>query len=597
MRTAEVPIQSKLIEDMTADVCIVGAGITGMTTALLLAREGQRVVVLDDGPIGGGETERTTAHLVNVLDDRYYEIERLHGENGARLAAESHIAAISCIEAIVREENIDCEFERLDGYLFAPPGETTEVIDREFAAVRRAGLKEVKRLWRAPLIFFDTGPCLRFPRQAQFHPLKYLRGLAEIILRERGKIFNGTHVVRIEGGSPAFVTTADDVVVTATAVVVATNTPVNDRFAIHTKQAAYRTYVIGVHVPRDSVPKALYWDTAQEASLANGFGPIPYHYLRLQNVSPVQDLLIVGGEDHKTGQADDPEARWNRLEAWTRERFPMATDVTYRWSGQVMEPVDGLAFIGRNPADEPNIYVATGDSGNGMTHGTIAGILLTDLILGRENPWATLYDPARKSLRALGDFAKENLNVAAQYVDWAAAGEVKSAAEIAPGTGGVIRRGLKKVAIYRDEQKSLHEFSAICPHLGCIVAWNSAEKTWDCPCHGSRFDKLGTVINGPALANLHGAEDQPQESRGWNLRIKKGKVMKTAKKRNRRTSSRRTLISPRGNKRYVRRTSAGRFKESDDVGRSLGRDVRQRAKTKTRKGEGDRGDVFGNTED
>jgi Rieske Fe-S protein len=385
--------------------------------------------------------------------------------------------------------------------------------------------------------------------------------------------------------------------VTATAVVVATNTPVNDRFAIHTKQAAYRTYVIGVHVPRDSVPKALYWDTAQEASLANGFGPIPYHYLRLQNVSPVQDLLIVGGEDHKTGQADDPEARWNRLEAWTRERFPMATDVTYRWSGQVMEPVDGLAFIGRNPADEPNIYVATGDSGNGMTHGTIAGILLTDLILGRENPWATLYDPARKSLRALGDFAKENLNVAAQYVDWAAAGEVKSAAEIAPGTGGVIRRGLKKVAIYRDEQKSLHEFSAICPHLGCIVAWNSAEKTWDCPCHGSRFDKLGTVINGPALANLHGAEDQPQESRGWNLRIKKGKVMKTAKKRNRRTSSRRTLISPRGNKRYVRRTSAGRFKESDDVGRSLGRDVRQRAKTKTRKGEGDRGDVFGNTED
>src|SRR5262245_26057049 len=227
MRTAEVPVQSKLVEDITADVCIVGAGITGMTTALMLQREGQRVVVLDDGPIGAGETERTTAHLVNALDDRYYQIERIHGENGARLAAESHTAAISCVETLVREEDIDCEFERVNGYLFSPPGEPTEALDRELAAAHRAGLSDVKRLWHAPLNFFDTGPCLRFPRQAQFHPLKYLRGLAEIMVKERAKIFSQTHVVTIEGGSPTLVTTADGVEVTANAVVVATNAPIN----------------------------------------------------------------------------------------------------------------------------------------------------------------------------------------------------------------------------------------------------------------------------------------------------------------------------------------------------------------------------------
>ncbi|HYE64538.1 MAG TPA: FAD-dependent oxidoreductase [Pyrinomonadaceae bacterium] len=495
MATAEeIPADGKLTKDARADVCVVGAGIAGMTTAYLLAREGKQVIVLDDGPIGGGMTGRTTAHLVNALDDRFYELERLHGERGARLAARSHSAAIDRIEAIVKTEGIECEFERLDGYLFAPPGESKEQLEDELKAAHRAGLTDVEMVERAPIKDFDTGKALRFPRQAQFHPLKYLAGLARAIRRDGGRIFTETHADKIEGGERARIETSDGHTIIADAVVVATNTPVNDRFAIHTKQGPYITYVIGARVPRGSVTRALYWDT-----------PDPYHYVRLESINDDQgayDILIVGGEDHKTGQADDANKRFAWLERWTRTRFPMIEKIEFQWSGQVMEPVDSLAFIGRNPADEDNVFIATGDSGNGMTHGTIAGILLTDLIMGRENEWETLYDPARKTLRALPEFASENLNVAAQYADLATPGDVDSADEIKPGEGAILRRGLKKVAVYRDDAGTVHERSAVCVHLGCIVSWNSKEKSWDCPCHGSRYDAYGKVFQGPANRDL-----------------------------------------------------------------------------------------------
>lgn len=505
MATATIPQQSKLLTDTNANVCVVGAGIAGMTTAYLLARQGRSVVVVDDGPIAGGQTQRTTAHLSNAIDDRYFHIERLHGNEGARLAAESHTAAIDRIEAIILEEKIDCGFERLDGYLFVPSGESLELLDHELEAAHRAGLVNVNRVQRAPLGFFDTGPCLRFPRQGQFHPLKYLAGLASAIQRDGGQIFTGTHVEGIESGEPARVMTRNGPVVTCDAVVVATNSPINDLVAIHTKQAPYLTYVIGAMVPEGIIPKALYWDTGS----SHEGHPAAYHYIRFENgTDATSDILIVGGEDHKTGQADDELLRHARLETWTRERFPMMGEVKFRWSGQVMESIDGLAFIGRNPMDAPNIFVATGDSGMGMTHGTIAGILLTDLIFGRDNPWATLYNPSRKTLRAAAQFAKENLNVARQFGDWLTGSDVSSLDEIARGSGAVIRRGLSKAAVYRDEQGTCHECSAVCPHLGCIVGWNDVEKTWDCPCHGSRFDRQGRVINGPANHNLPSLDKQ-----------------------------------------------------------------------------------------
>jgi glycine/D-amino acid oxidase-like deaminating enzyme/nitrite reductase/ring-hydroxylating ferredoxin subunit len=488
-----------LRSDATADVCIVGAGIAGITTAYLLAKEGKSVVVLDDGTVGGGETGRTTAHLANAIDDRYLTIAKLHGEKGAQLAAESHSAAIDSIEQIVREEDIHCEFERVDGYLFVPFDESTEILQRELAAVHQAGLLQVEWADGTSLRGFQGGPCLRFPNQAQFHPLKYLLALASAIKQRGGRIHCGVHVTGVQGGAETVVQTDSRFSVRAGWVVVATNTPVNDLVAIHTKQAAYRTYVVASPIPAGSVSRALYWDTQA-----------PYHYARLHSIpehlrdqsTSNHELLIVGGEDHKVGQALSAEERYLRLEEWARSRFPSWTDAHFHWSGQIMEPIDGLAFIGRNPMDFSNILIATGDSGMGMTHGTIAGILLTDLIQGRENPWASLYDPSRVTLRAAVDFAKATLSFGAQYTDWITPGEVNSPEEVPPGTGAIVRRGLTKTAVYRDLDGTRYERSAVCPHLGCIVNWNPTEKSWDCPCHGSRFDIHGQVLNGPAIRSL-----------------------------------------------------------------------------------------------
>jgi glycine/D-amino acid oxidase-like deaminating enzyme/nitrite reductase/ring-hydroxylating ferredoxin subunit len=494
MGTADVPGRPSLASNLATDVCIVGAGIAGLTTAYLLTREGRQVVVLDYGPIGGGETSRTTAHLASALDDRFTHLEHLHGEEGSRLAAQSHAAAISRIETIASAEGIACEFARVDGYLFAAPDRPADELDRERDAARRAGLT-VESVARAPMGTFDTGPALRFANQAQFHPLRYLAGLARAILSSGGQIYSGVHVEEIEGGAHARIKTATGREVTSRAIVVATNTPSNDRLVIHTKQAAYRTYAIGVDVPAGSVTRALFWDTAD-----------PYHYVRLQASEPGREILIVGGEDHRTGQEHDTNERWTRLERWTRERIPAAGEVRYRWSGQVLEPADGLAYIGRNPMDKDNVYIATGDSGHGMTHGTIAGLLLTDLLQGRPNAWADLYDPSRTTLRAAKDFAQELAVSNKPFAKWVTPGEIASVDEVAPGEGGILRRGLHKVAVYRDPTGKVIELSATCRHLGCIVEWNTSEKSWDCPCHGSRFAPDGRVVNGPSRTDLPHAD-------------------------------------------------------------------------------------------
>src|ERR1041385_3738563 len=469
MATAGTPSETPLDRDTSTNIVIVGAGIAGLSTAYLLTQEGKSVVVLDDGPIGGGMTARTTAHLTNALDDRFYELERLFGEDGSRRAAQSHTLAIDKVESIINKERIDCEWSRVDGYLFLPTNGRLKVLEDELPAAHRAGLTGVRRLERAPFDFWDTGPCLHFPRQGQFHPLKYLTGLARAIERDGGEIYTGTHADEIKGGDEARVTTTSGYTITCDSIVVATNSPVNDRMVIHTKQAPYTTYVIGVRVPKESVPSVLLWDAPDDLWA-------PYHYIRVASEDDY-DVLVVGGEDHKTGQQHDGAQRWGKLEQWTRNRFPMAEAVAFKWSGQVMEPVDGLAFIGRNPADAENVFIATGDSGMGMTHGTIAGMLLSDLIIGRENPWADLYDPSRKTLSAVKDFVAENINVASQYTDVVTPGEVDSVEEIAKGEGCVLRKGLSKLAVYRDDEGTVHSMSAVCVHLGCIVTWNAAEKT------------------------------------------------------------------------------------------------------------------------
>lgn len=385
----------------------------------------------------------------------------------------------------------------MDGYLFLIEGDKPDTLDEELAAAHRAGLDDVTRLERAPFPTFDSGPCLRFPKAGQFHPLKYLSGLAFAIEQHGGRIFTGAHADQINSGSPAQVKIGR-FAVTAGSVVVATNVPVNDRFAIHTKQAPYMTYVVGFRIPRGSVPAVLAWDTGD-----------PYHYIRTVQYGE-NDVLIVGGEDHKSGQADDQAERYSRLEAWTRTRFPIAGELMFTWGGQIMETVDYLAFSGRNPGDD-NVYVHTGDSGMGLTHGTLGGMLISDLILGRENPWAKLYDPSRKRMGAASEYVSENLNVARQYAKYFSGGEVSSADEIEAGQGAIMRRGLHKLAVYREPSGTLVERSAVCPHLGCVVQWNGTEKTWDCPCHGSRFDCRGKVINGPANRDLEAAERRREQ--------------------------------------------------------------------------------------
>lgn len=503
MHDIDMPLTTPLSADITCDVCIVGAGLAGLTTAYLLSQEGKTVVVLESKEIGGGETGRTTAHLSNALDDRYHNLIRMYGEKGARLAAESHTAAIRRIEEIAKKEKIACDFERINGYLYQQPSSKPGQLDQELEALRTLGFADVVKLQRTPVATLSEGPCLCFPNQAIFHPLKYLAGLARVVVERESRIFTGTHVVAFEKAETVHrVKTEAGHTVTANQVVVATNTPVNDWVTMHTKQAAYRTYVVGFRIFPGDIPNALYWDDSD-----------PYHYTRLvKDTHPDSQLgeqedynvLIVGGEDHKTGQEANEQERLDCLQQWAREKFPMAGDLLYRWSGQVMEPVDSLAFIGRNPGDE-HVYIATGDSGHGMTHSTIAGILITDLIMERPNAWESLYDPGRVSLNthASGEFLKENLNVVAQYKDYITPGDVSDAGQVMPGSGSVIRKGMAKVAVYCDLEGQRHEMSAVCPHLGCIVHWNNVEKSWDCPCHGSRFAARGEVLSGPAIHGLN----------------------------------------------------------------------------------------------
>lgn len=379
-----------LEQNVSADVCVVGAGIAGLTTAYLLAGEGKSVVVVEKNKIGGGETSHTSAHLSNVMDVGYLKIAGLHGEEGARLVAQSHSSAITRIDYIVAREHIDCSFERLDGYLFLGDGTSEKELHEEFEAARRAGVK-VSELMLSPF-GLKMGPCLRFQRQAQFHPLKYMAGLAAAFLRRGGRIYTATEAGEITVGKTAEIDTVNKHRISADAIVIATNMPMNERVKVPAKQEAYRSYVIGIPVPTRSIPKALFWDTAD-----------PYHYvrsMRMKDGRTERHVLIVGGEDHKASQAEDIENRFARLRAWARTHFGTLEEPEFHWSGLVMNTIDGLALIGRSPGDLDNVYIATGDSGTGLTHGTIAGILLTDLIIGRDNPWTKLYDASRTSLLA-----------------------------------------------------------------------------------------------------------------------------------------------------------------------------------------------------
>ena len=502
MDSAWAPELAPLQGSQRTQICVIGAGIAGLTTAYRLAASGKEVLVIDERGLYGGQTARTTGHLCNALDDRYFELERLHGREGACLAAQSHAAAVDMIEAICTVERIDCDFARVDGYLVQGAGDRRGgILDREYDAASRAGVA-CERVPGAPGALAVFGDALRFRRQARFHGLRYLAGLARAVETAGGRLHRAS-ATHVEGGRDAHVLTSDGMRIDCEAVVVATHVPFNDRLALHTKQAAYRSYVIALRIDAQAVPDALLWDTQD-----------PYHYIRIAHVDGAH-WLVVGGEDHKVGQDDHPEQHFTELERWTRGHFPDALSLGYHWSGQIIEPVDALAFIGHNPGRADNVYIATGDSGNGLTHGTIAGMLIADLIEGRDSPWRDLYAPDRRTLRAADEFLRENLNFVPYYGDLLRGGDVDDSAHIGAGEAAILREGRHKIAAWRDDEGVLHLHSAICPHLGCVVHWNDVECSWDCPCHGSRFDpRDGSRLNGPADRGLTPLEPTASHRRG-----------------------------------------------------------------------------------
>lgn len=369
-----------------------------------------------------------------------------------------------------------------------------DIIDEEMDAVRGVGAP-VHRLVGVPFNGCENRHVLRYPRQATFHPLKYLAGVAKVCHDSGVSFFRDSPVESVsQDGGVVAVKTARGTI-RAQHAVVATNSSISDRFNIHTKTAPYRTYVMTFEIKRGALPDALYWDTEE-----------PYHYVRLQPGPDRVDYVLVGGEDHKSGQADDADERFRRLETWARGLVSGLGEETHRWSGQVLDTVDYAGFIGRDPGKN-NIYVAMGDSGQGLTHGVAGAMLNAALILGEDHPWQKLYDPGRIPLKAAKNFVMENVTAVKNFVEYVAPGELGSLDELERGKGAIIRRGVEKLAAYRDDKGTLHLNSATCSHVGCHLHWNSFETCWDCPCHGSMFNVDGVPINAPAVGRLNAVEE------------------------------------------------------------------------------------------
>jgi glycine/D-amino acid oxidase-like deaminating enzyme/nitrite reductase/ring-hydroxylating ferredoxin subunit len=476
--------------ELDSDVIVVGGGISGLTAAYCLAREGCSPVIVDMREPGAGETQNTTAHLASVLDDRFVQLEKIHGEARSRLVYQSHAAAIDFIEATVKKWKIDCDFQRVNGHLFASL-EQKDFLHQELEASRRAGHVHAEWMETTPLQGIEHFPCIRFPGQAQFEPGRYLQGLLRAIQSQQIPVYGGVRIISWkEEDGKVVLQAADGQELRCNKVVFACNEPFV-RFRYFTQLSPYRTYVAAFEAYSDA-PDALYWDMED-----------PYHYVRfaVDSAHGNERLLLVGGEDHKTGQSEHSAEAWEKLERWARHHFPYLGKMRAQWSGQVLETIDGLAYIGPDPGGSGRVYLITGDSGMGLTHGTLGGMLIADQIAGISNEWAEVYDPGRFRLRAAKEYLRENMNVARQYVK-VVLPAAHSTGALPRGCGLVVQRGARKVARSITRDGMVHECSAICTHLNGVVQWNEAEQTWDCPCHGSRFTPDGEIIIGPATEPL-----------------------------------------------------------------------------------------------
>jgi glycine/D-amino acid oxidase-like deaminating enzyme/nitrite reductase/ring-hydroxylating ferredoxin subunit len=474
------PARAPLDRDLTVDVAVLGAGIVGLTTALLLERQGARVAVLEGRRVGAGASGYNTAKLSSLHGLTYRRLAGSLGSDAARTYGAANEAGIARVFALAEELGIDCDLRRKPNHTYTESSSDLDQVRGEVEVARELGLP-ASYVEELDLPFPVEG-AVRFDDQAEFHPVRYLHGIAAAL---EGPLHEGTMATRVQGGR---VRTAVGATVTAEHVVVATHLPFLDRGLYFARCHPERSYVVA---GRTSEPPAgMYLSTEQ-----------PAHSIRAHG-----DWLLVGGESHKTGQADAAE-RYARLEAWARERFGIEPEL--RWATQDHMPVDGVPYVGRHDPVSSRVWVATGFRKWGLAMGTAAAELLAAQIAGREHEWAPLFDPQRLRPKAgVASFVKENAKVALRFI-----GDrlVKrgSVDQIAPGEGRIVGAGLGQRAAYRDDDGTLHELSARCTHLGCIVNWNSPERTWDCPCHGSRFAATGQVIEGPAVRPLAAPSRRP----------------------------------------------------------------------------------------
>lgn len=473
----------RIASDLEVDVAIVGGGLTGVTAALLLADGGKRVALLERGRIGNGVSERSTAHVTEAVDTRYVELEGRDREL-ACIVRESSRTAMDLIATLAQYCDGQAGFRRVPGYLFSEDPHEAAALQAEAAAARRAGARV--EVCEVPLPIAQ-GVGVRFENQAELNPVTYVTGLAQRAQRASALLFEESLVVELSGGDRVRLELEHGPSVTAADVLLATHSPFT-KVSFQTKISQYRSYVAAA--PLTTSLDALYWDTAD-----------PYHYLRSARLGAA-NYLIVGGEDHKTGHAppDGTQGSFDRLADYSRR---LGSEPSLFWSAQVVESVDGLPYIGR-PTEAERVHVATGFGGNGVTFGTLAALILSDSLLGKANPYSQAYRATRfEPATSLPPLLKENVDFPLQLLRDRLHGVPERApTELAKGEGAVLQVDGERVAVYRDDTGRLHAVSALCTHFGCQVAFNASERSWDCPCHGSRFDVDGAVLDGPANKRL-----------------------------------------------------------------------------------------------
>jgi glycine/D-amino acid oxidase-like deaminating enzyme/nitrite reductase/ring-hydroxylating ferredoxin subunit len=472
---------------LSVDVAIVGGGIAGLTAAVLLKRAGKSVAVLDAGRIAAGVTGHTTAKITAGHGLIYSQISNQLGPEAARIYGQSNQAGVEKIASLITESGIDCDFERTDNYVFTESLDEVDALERETQAALDAGLPA--SFTKESSLPFPIAGAVKLTDQAQFHPRKYFVALAQQIPGNGSHIFENSRVLDLKEGEPCVVST-DQATISADKVILATHFPIFDRGLFFAKVHPVRAYVVTAKLSPDKAPDGM-WISASPPT--RSVRTTPYERGR---------LLIITGEGHKVGQEPNPEARYEALEDWAQERFEVES-LEYRWSTQDNVSVDHVPYIGRLTHGSEHVFTATGFGGWGMTNGTVAAMLMSDLVLGVPNEWADLYDAKRLNPSAAAkEFVKENTNVAMRFFTDRLKSLTKSVEAIEPGGGDVVTAGPKSVAVHKDESGNLRALSARCTHLGCIVQWNGAEKSWDCPCHGSRFSNSGDVLQGPATKPL-----------------------------------------------------------------------------------------------